>query len=219
MKRLAFCVLCVWRSFAGEYAVLHNGFRIAADRHETQGDLTRLYTRDGTLEVPSSRIAGFETVEHTPAAQASAQPEQQIVNQEPPSPEELIASAALRYGLLPEFVRSVAAVESAFEPDAISPKGALGLMQLMPATAAELGVDPNDPAQNADGGVRYLRMLLQKYKDEQDPVRMALAAYNAGPGAVDRYRRVPPYRETRAYVEKVIRRYLAALKEKAAGPS
>ena len=116
-------------------------------------------------------------------------------------------------GLRPEFVRSVAAVESAYRTAAISPKGAIGLMQLMPATAAELGANPHDPLQNADAGARYLRQLLLKYKDTPDPVRLALAAYNAGPGAVDKYRNIPPYRETQQYVERVLRKYLAELKQ------
>jgi len=96
--------------------------------------------------------------------------------------------------------------------DAVSPKGAIGLMQLMPGTAQELGVNPHDPAQNAEAGARYLKQLLEKYAGSPDPVRMALAAYNAGPGAVDRYGRIPPYAETQVYVERVLRKYLAELK-------
>lgn len=90
--------------------------------------------------------------------------------------------------------------ESRFNTRAVSPKGALGLAQLMPGTAAQLGVNPHDPMQNLDGGARYLLTQLQTFRS---PV-LALAAYNAGPGAVQKYRGVPPYRETRDYVVRVL---------------
>jgi soluble lytic murein transglycosylase-like protein len=113
---------------------------------------------------------------------------------------ELADAAADKYRLPRWLVRSVMARESGFHPEAVSPKGAIGLMQLMPETAGELGVDPNDPAQNADAGARYLRDLLARY-DWQ--LWNALAAYNAGPGAVDKYKGVPPYRETIDYVSRI----------------
>lgn len=114
----------------------------------------------------------------------------------------LITQFSLQRSLRPELVRAVIHVESGFDPRARSPKGAMGLMQLMPQTARELGVrDPYDPEDNIRGGTKYLRQLLDKYDGREE---LALAAYNAGPGAVDRYdEAVPPYRETRDYVRKV----------------
>ncbi|HWV93635.1 MAG TPA: lytic transglycosylase domain-containing protein [Vicinamibacterales bacterium] len=116
--------------------------------------------------------------------------------------EPLIQEHATRRALRPELVRAVIQVESGFNARALSPKGTMGLMQLMPATARSLGVNnPWDPAQNIRGGTDYLRQLLDEYDGNEE---LALAAYNAGAGAVAKYgRRIPPYRETRDYVRKV----------------
>jgi soluble lytic murein transglycosylase-like protein len=124
----------------------------------------------------------------------------------------IIESESAAQGVSPALVRAVIQVESGFNPRAVSPKGALGLMQLMPSTAAELGVgNPFDPAQNVRGGVAYLGQLLTRYAGDET---LALAAYNAGPAAVRRYGdRVPPYRETRSYVGKV-----TSLRGLASGP-
>ena len=114
----------------------------------------------------------------------------------------IIDERATAEGVSADLVRAVIQVESAFNPRAVSPKGAMGLMQLMPATASALGVvNSFDPAQNIGGGIKYLKQLLSRYDQK---VELALAAYNAGPGAVDKYgQRVPPYQETRDYVKKI----------------
>jgi hypothetical protein len=116
--------------------------------------------------------------------------------------DDVIVEHARLHGIRPDLVRAVVQVESGFNPYARSPKGALGLMQLMPATARELGVaDPFNAAENIRGGVAYLRRLLDRYGNDE---QLALAAYNAGPGAVDRYgESVPPYRETQNYVSRI----------------
>lgn len=202
---------------AGEYAILQNGFRIRAIRHELNEATIRLFTEGGSMDMPATNVARFELEEYTPPPPAPPPAPAVIAKApEPPppaTPQELLLEAANKHGLRPEFVRSVAAVESAYRTNAVSPKGAMGLMQLMPGTAADLGVDPKDPRQNAEAGARYLRTLLERYKNSADPVRLALAAYNAGPGAVDRYGSIPPYRETQAYVERVLRQYLQQLKK------
>jgi soluble lytic murein transglycosylase-like protein len=119
---------------------------------------------------------------------------------EPSAIRGLIDDLARRHGVDARLAHAVVRAESNFNPMAISPKGAMGLMQLMPATAARYGVDdPFDPVQNLDAGLRHLRGLLHRYDRSR-----ALAAYNAGESAVDRYGGVPPYRETQAYVRRIL---------------
>lgn len=115
----------------------------------------------------------------------------------------VIADAAQRYALRRDLVEAVAWQESRLRHAAVSPKGAVGIMQLTPATARDLGVDPYDLQQNVAGGAAYLAQLLRRYDGD---LRLSLAAYNAGPGAVDRHRGVPPYPETQAYVAAILSR-------------
>jgi soluble lytic murein transglycosylase-like protein len=162
----------------------------------------RLYADAAEMVVDASQVRGYEVEEYTPPAPvvavAAAAPPQTVA----PNPADLADAAADKYGLPRRLVRSVMAAESALNPLAVSPKGAVGLMQLMPSTARTLSAKPYDPAQNVDAGARYLRDLLLQYKGG---LWHALAAYNAGPGAVARYNGVPPYRETIDYITRIDR--------------
>jgi soluble lytic murein transglycosylase-like protein len=117
----------------------------------------------------------------------------------------LIRAAAKKHRVPAAFVKSIVAAESNFDCDAVSSKGAIGLMQLMPDTAKQFGADPTIPEQNIDAGTRYLRVLMDKYQKHRNSMTRVIAAYNAGPGMVDRYRGVPPFRETRGYVVRVMK--------------
>src|ERR1039457_2490923 len=212
MRLLGLFILMAGAATAGEYAVLANGARLHVDRHEADGARERLYYSSGFVELESTAVVGYEAEEYVAPAAAIAMatvveaPAKGIAT-EAPTPLELADAAADRYGLPRVLVRSVMAAESGFEPLAISPKGAIGLMQMMPGTAQVLGADPHDPAQNVDAGTRYLRDLLEKYNYG---LRHALAAYNAGPAAVDKYNGVPPYRETIDYIGRIEKKLRAA---------
>ena len=199
---------------AGEVAVLRNGFAIKHERREILGDLTRLYVNaDGSsfVDVPTAEIEHFEAAPEEPvdppslgalkpasSSGATAFPARPVTDLS-----QVVNEASGRYRLDPDLVNSVIKAESDFKVHAVSPKGAQGLMQLMPGTAAQLGV-PNafDPQANVDGGTRYLRELLERYNFD---LVKALAAYNAGPHRVEQFGGVPPYYETRAYVARIVK--------------
>jgi len=192
---------------AAELAVLRTGYTLVAERHETIGDRVRLYSASGGVtELPARAILRFEKLA-TVAAEPAPAPEP------PPAPErsidEIVEALAAEIGLHPDLVHSVIQTESAYDPEAVSHKGAIGLMQLMPETARELAVDPWRPEENLAGGSRYLRELLERYEGRDDQVIRAIAAYNAGPAAVDRHDGVPPYAETQWFVRRVLDRFLA----------
>jgi soluble lytic murein transglycosylase-like protein len=205
---IAAMALPLW---AGEYVVLGHGFRLHADRHEVSGGMVRIFTAGGVTEMPAALVERYEQedapvpVPAPAAAPSLAQPDAVTAATTPVTPQELAAEAAKKFSLPESFVRSVMRAESGFAPAAVSPKGAVGLMQLMPETARQLGVDPANPRENAVGGAQYLRELLAKYERDPDQVLLALAAYNAGPGAVERFHGVPPWRETREYILRVLR--------------
>jgi len=196
--------------FADDVAVLKNGFTIQHGRREVVGDLTRLYVSgDGAsyVDVPTAEIDHYEQAPPEMASSSfSSGPVQAKPAGFPGRPKtdlnQVVNRASSRYRLDPDLVNSVIKAESGFNVRAVSPKGAQGLMQLMPGTASQLGV-PNafDPEANVEGGTRYLRELLERY--DFDMVK-ALAAYNAGPQRVEQFGGVPPYRETRAYVARIV---------------
>ena len=204
----AFLILPVWPA---EQAVLRTGFSIRCQSHTMDGDFVYLQTGSGVVTIKASEIEAFEVEEAVAQPAVESKLELPPVAKPPVKPvlntKQLIESKANAYGIPVSFVNSVVQAESAYNVNALSPKGAIGLMQLMPETARSLGADPHDPEQNVDAGVRHLSDLLVRFKDDPQQVRKALAAYNAGVGAVDRYNGVPPYPETQMYVEKILHRY------------
>jgi soluble lytic murein transglycosylase-like protein len=192
-------------SWAGEYALLSSGMRLRVDRHEKVGESYVLYSGAGSMKMAAAEISGFEAEDYVAPSKPAPAPVPAAVSKPAPFDTKALIEAAARKAAIPaNLLHSVVKAESAYRADAVSPKGAIGLMQLMPGTAAQYGADPMNPAQNVEAGTAYLRDLLLKYKGD---VAAALAAYNAGPGAVDRYHGVPPYAETRSYVGKIIRNW------------
>jgi soluble lytic murein transglycosylase-like protein len=220
--------------FAGEVAVLKNGFSIRHERRVVIGEMTRLYVNaDGSsyVDVRTDDIEHFEAAApelapasvspaglpranvspKTPAARVTSFPARPITDLS-----DVVNAASGRYRLDPDLVNSVIKAESGFNAHAISPKGARGLMQLMPGTASQLGVrNAFDPQANVEGGTKYLRELLERYNFD---LVKALAAYNAGPERVEQFGGVPPFHETRAYVARIVKDFnKKKLSQKSAG--
>jgi soluble lytic murein transglycosylase-like protein len=151
----------------------------------------------------ASQNVGYSTPP-APAFEPSLALQKGLCLKKPVDTNALIRSAAVKHRVPAALVKSIVAAESNFKCDAISPKGAIGLMQLMPRTAMEYGADPHIPEQNIDAGTRYLRVLMDKYGMHRNSLKRVIAAYNAGPRTVDRYRGVPPFSETRGYVARVL---------------
>ncbi len=190
---------------AADLAILQNGFEIRHEQRESIGANTRLYLSDdlavGYVDVPTDQILRYEhdnSIKPRPIALERPDPKPATADIKA-----MVDEASKTHSIDPDLINSVIHAESRFNPRAVSPKGAQGLMQLMPGTALQLGVnDAFDPHANVNAGTRYLNDLLLRYND--DMVK-ALAAYNAGPHRVDKYKGVPPYRETRSYVANIIR--------------
>src|SRR5580698_9207601 len=189
---------------AAERVTLKNGFDLLCDHREQAGDRVRLFTSQGSgnfVEVDAAEIVSVDLVPDPPSPpHAAVEPKLTVADVH-----ELIARAGAEHNLDVDLLASVVRAESGGNIRAVSRTGAQGLMQLMPGTAAQLGVTNSFHAdENINGGTAYLDALLLRYHDH---LALALAAYNAGPAAVDKYHGVPPYRETRLYVARVIREF------------
>jgi hypothetical protein len=208
---LCVCLVCVSTPARAELAFFENGNSISVRGHRIDGESVVLMLRDGGEMVGStSTIVRFgpdevpfkdpdPVVTSVPASFSTATPTTSSASGLPYG--DIVDNLSSAYGVPADLVHAVIEVESGYDQRAVSRTGAKGLMQLMPATARRFNVDdPFDARQNIEGGVRYLRMLLDQF-----PMKLAVAAYNAGENAVRRFRGVPPYAETRDYVAKVLR--------------
>ena len=195
---LAVAALGVWAApAAAEVVVLANGRSVAVKAHRYDGDEIVLVLKSGGELVCEARAV--DRIEPDDLPDVSLPAPAVLAGAGLPL-DRMIEAVAAGHGVDVRLVRAVIQVESAFRPDALSPKGAMGLMQLMPATVIRYAVcDPYEPVDNLNAGVRHLRRLLERYE-----VPVALAAYNAGEAAVERYRGIPPYRETIDYVRRVV---------------
>lgn len=185
-------------SARADYVVLRSGARLNVTSYELLGDKYRLQMNGGVAEIPAADVLAIEPKEiFEPLPEPLG----------PTTPfHDIIRAAADRYGVDADLIHCVIAIESNFNPKAVSPKNARGLMQLMPQTAARFGVgNIFDPRENIEAGTRYLKDMLARYNND---LTLALAAYNAGPERVEQYgRHVPPYSETIKYVQRISRSY------------
>ena len=198
------------RLHAAEHVTLANGFDMICDHRQAVGAVTRLYVGAGEanfVEVNTADIASIDSAVPIPAPAPEKAISTAPAKQEVSASElrELLTAAGAQRNLDVDLLACIVRAESGGHVHAVSRTGAQGLMQLMPGTAAQLGVSDSFVAnQNVTGGTTYLNSLLLRYHDN---LALALAAYNAGPNAVDRYHGVPPYRETRAYVARIIHEF------------
>jgi soluble lytic murein transglycosylase-like protein len=201
-----------------EHVTLTNGFDLICDHHEQTGDRMKLYTAasgGNFVEVAAANVASVESVSLPASPEVTAVSQRSLAasahaDLTKAELHEMLASAGAHHNLDVELLASVVRAESGGHTRALSRAGAQGLMQLMPKTAAQLGVDDSfRPDQNIAAGSAYLDGLLTRYHDN---LALALAAYNAGPAAVDRWHGVPPYRETHLYVARIIRDFNASVK-------
>lgn len=217
LQRLLSLVLAASAATAAETVFLRNGFHLEAERSEaTPHGLRVILANGGWIEIPGQDVVVVQSSSRARSKEVTS-PVLAGDPKPPESQEDEIDRFADLAGLPRELVKAVAWAESGNRQDAVSPKGAIGVMQLMPATAADLGVNPEDSAENLEGGTRYLKQLLERYEGDRGQLLKALAAYNAGPGSVERHGGVPPYRETRAYIAKVVRRYLESTAHEGSG--
>jgi hypothetical protein len=194
---------------AAERVHLANGFDMRCDHHAQVGSIVRLYTSRGDasfIDIKPEEITGYDKVaDPSPAAPGAAPKPKPDAKLTPADLHLMLADAGEQHNLDADLLASIVKAESNGNARAVSRAGARGLMQLMPGTATEQGVsDSFAPDQNVRGGTAYLDELLRRYHDN---IALALAAYNAGPAAVDKYRGIPPYHETRAYVARVIHEF------------
>lgn len=202
-------------SARAEYIVLQSGLRLHVTGYQLLGEKYHLQLQGGWMDVSVADVVKIEPEEvFAPIVQPPPAAPVPTAGANQPPYHEFVLAAASHYGVDAELISSVMEVESHFNPRAISAKNARGLMQLLPETAARLGVkDIFDPKENIDAGTHYLHDLLQLYNND---LTLALAAYNAGPDKVQKYGNVPPYRETQSYVKQVKRKYQ---KNKSAPPT